>query len=66
MRNHINYYENGTKIKAWYEQLDNGIDYWKSISGISYPLTRRRYLNAIKKTERQEYESIGTQKNPQT
>jgi len=67
MKNSINYFKGRKTVIAWYEYLDNGnIDYWEKYDGVSHPISRRQYLNRIKKSERQEWEQIGNQKNPQT
>ena len=39
------------KVEIWHEEIGKYTDYWMKVNGVSYPLTKRKYLNRIKKYE---------------
>lgn len=43
--------EKNEKVEIWHEEISGKIDYWMKVNGVSYPLTKRKYLGRIKKHE---------------
>lgn len=41
--------EKNEKVEIWHEEVGRSTDYWMKVNGVSYPLTKRKYLGRIKK-----------------
>jgi hypothetical protein len=43
------YNEKKERVNLWFEEVNGNFDFWEKTNGISQSITKREYLNRIKK-----------------
>ena len=43
------YNEKKERVNLWFEEVNGTFDFWEKTNGISQSITKRQYLNRIKK-----------------
>jgi hypothetical protein len=47
----VQFYQNKKRetVSLWFEEVNGNFDFWEKTNGISQSITKRQYLNRIKK-----------------
>jgi hypothetical protein len=47
----VQFYQNEKRetVNLWFEEVNGNFDFWEKTNGISQSITKRQYLNRIKK-----------------
>ena len=41
--------EKRESVQLWFEEINGNFDFWEKINGVSQSITKKQYLNRIKK-----------------